>query len=341
MASVCGRVKLKWLEHLNTTWVSEGGETIASRDSLSDLYNRLLSNQEVIPVPQQILHLKGPPLPDFDHEPLSAEEQEHYLNSLLTSQLTLARATCSDSLFSTVLHKRMIVLSRIFYAIGSKYHEKDRRRYQQQAEDAVAHSEEGKTGMDKSRSGMDALIEMGVKTMMSLLFSLLKQNWMLIQHFPSRESSDLAVAREPPVVNLCNDVLQTALHVVGNLPPLSLASESKLPALGLDTLAQVTEFLKTITLPNSGADCLGKRLASELVLALAAQRGSLRYILEWIEMALVAAMGSARRNLDASVLIVERASPAQNDSDVITHTTFVDIILQMKKSAVSPTVSLA
>ena len=79
----------------------------------------------------QILHMKGPGLPDFESEEVSTEEQQHYLNALLSSQLQLARAVCSDSPFASVLQKRFIVLQRIFYAICSKYHDPDKSRQQQ------------------------------------------------------------------------------------------------------------------------------------------------------------------------------------------------------------------
>ena len=206
--------------------------------------------------------MKGPALPDYENEAVSCEEQEHYLTALLTSQLTLARTVCADSPFAAVLQKRLVVLQRIFYAVASKYHDREKLRQQQQMEEGAGSSEESKPNLEKSRSGTDALIEMGVKTGLSLIFSLLRQNWYL-----------------PPEVGgmgLCNDVLRTALDVVCSLPPLSLANENKLPNLGLTTLGQVTLFLKSVTMPNSGANIEGKRLASELVLALAAQRGSLR-----------------------------------------------------------------
>lgn len=79
----------------------------------------------------QILHMKGPGLPDFESEEVSTDEQQHYLNALLSSQLQLARAVCSDSPFASVLQKRFIVLQRIFYAICSKYHDPDKSRQHQ------------------------------------------------------------------------------------------------------------------------------------------------------------------------------------------------------------------
>ena len=147
--------------------------------------------------------------------------------------------------------------------------------------------------LEISRTGTDALIEMGVKTGLSLIFSLLRQNWINT----STASS----------VNLCNDVLHTALDVVMSLPPLSLANESKLPLLGISTLNQVTQFLKGAVMPTSGADDLGRRLASQLVLAVAAQRGSLRYLLEWIEMSLCAT---------ASIQQTKMENEKPNESDI-------------------------
>ena len=119
-------MKLKWQDHLNTSWVSEGGEVVTNREHIKELYERLLTNQEVILMPQQILHLKGPPLPDVDREPLSQEEQEYYLNALLNSQLALARAVCADSPFFSSFKQRVLVLHRIYSAVSQKYHERDR-----------------------------------------------------------------------------------------------------------------------------------------------------------------------------------------------------------------------
>ena len=68
---------------------------------------------------------------------------------------------------------------------------------------------------------------MGVKTGLSLLFSLLRQNWMFSEQLGGS--------------NLCTDVLQTALEVLSSMPPLSLVNQNKLPTLGLNTLNQVIQ----------------------------------------------------------------------------------------------------
>ena len=47
-------VKLKWLEMLNSTWVGESCEVVASREATAGLYDRLLQNAEIAAVPQQV-----------------------------------------------------------------------------------------------------------------------------------------------------------------------------------------------------------------------------------------------------------------------------------------------
>ena len=47
-------VKLKWLEQMNASWVVEDCETISSRDGITALYDRLISSQEVVIMPQQV-----------------------------------------------------------------------------------------------------------------------------------------------------------------------------------------------------------------------------------------------------------------------------------------------
>ena len=58
--------------------------------------------------------------------------------------------------------------------------------------------------------------------------------------------------------SLCSEVLGTAVAVVQALPPLSLAVESKLPRVGLASLAQLTTFLGDTAKPSSPADRTGE-----------------------------------------------------------------------------------
>ncbi|XP_048472974.1 probable E3 ubiquitin-protein ligase HERC1 [Rhincodon typus] len=309
MALMIPPVKLKWLEHLNSSWITEDSESIATREGVSILYSKLVSSKEVIPLPQQVLCLKGPQLPDFEREALSNDEQEHYLDALLSSQLALAKMVCSDSPFAASLRKRLLVLQRVFYALSNKYHDKGKVKQQQHSPESSSGATDIHSVSERPRSSTDALIEMGVRTGLSLLFALLRQSWL--------------VPSTVPGLNLCNDVIHTAIGVISSLPPLSLANESKIPAMGLDCLSQVTTFLKGVTMPNSGADILGRRLASELLLGLAAQRGSLRYLLEWIEMALAAS---------AVVSTMEKTKLPMNREGMISHDCFMNVLVQMRRS---------
>lgn len=49
-----GIAKFKWLDHLNGAWVTEDCEMIASRRDALMLFERLVSNTEVVPLPQQV-----------------------------------------------------------------------------------------------------------------------------------------------------------------------------------------------------------------------------------------------------------------------------------------------
>ncbi|XP_066503891.1 probable E3 ubiquitin-protein ligase HERC1 isoform X4 [Hoplias malabaricus] len=304
MAAMIPPVKLKWLEHLNSSWIAEDSESISTREGVALMYSKLLTNKEVVLLPQQVLCLKGPQLPDFERECLSSDEQEHYLDALLASQLALAKTVCSDSPFAAALRKRLLVLQRIFYALSNKYHDKGKVKQQQHSPESTLSSAELQAVSERPRSSTDALIEMGVRTGLSLLFALLRQSWTLPPSGPG--------------LNLCNDVITTAIEVVGSLPPLSLANESKIPPMGLDCLAQVTTFLKGVTMRHSGADVVGRRLACELLLGLAAQRGSLRYLLEWVEMALAASAGVSSLEL--------------SQEGLMGYDCFMNILMQMRRS---------
>lgn len=58
-------------------------------------------------------------------------------------------------------------------------------------------------------------------------------------------------------MNLCSEVLKTALDVVNSLPVLSLANENQISTLGSETLMQVCQFLSATADPSSGATKAG------------------------------------------------------------------------------------
>ncbi len=108
---------------------------------------------------------------------------------------------------------------------------------------------------------------------------------------------------------LCNEVLRTALRVLTSLPLLSLSNLSKIPGdVGHMTLNQVTDFLGQSMNPNNiGNDAEGSRLASEVLLLLAIQRGQLSLILQWILSAIKVCGDNSDRGLEISSEVVRLA----------------------------------
>ena len=299
------RYRLKFSEHLNTRWVSENCEIVASKpDHVNDtLFSRLTENKELIVNNPQAIHLKGPSLPDFESEPQSFEEQEEWVKSLLCSQLALAEIVCGRSEFAEQLKKRQVILERIYHAINRTFHGGAGNNLANC--EKLNNNEETVIQEVHLKTGNEALVEMGVKTGLSLIFTLFRQNWALSERFGLQ--------------GLCGDVLQTALETVRSLPPLTLSSESKLTTLGIQSLNQTTNFLKSVASPKSGADVTSQKCAAELILALAAQRGSLKSLLEWVELAMLTPVSHKE----------------DEDSYKISWKFFYDVVTEMMKAAVS------
>ena len=98
------KFKFKWIEHFNSIWVEEDCESLSIKDDMEELYERLVTNKEIVHIPPQAIFLKGPVLPDFNtsSDSLSPDEQEHLLDSLLSNQLFLAEVVSSNTPFAQV-----------------------------------------------------------------------------------------------------------------------------------------------------------------------------------------------------------------------------------------------
>ncbi|XP_054287973.1 probable E3 ubiquitin-protein ligase HERC1 [Macrosteles quadrilineatus] len=270
----CLSMKPRWQEHFNSLWACERSENIASRDGVQTLFDRLIANKELIPVPTPssgAVETVGFPAVPYD----SDAELEQYVTSLLAAQLRLARSARAKTTYSIILKQRLTIFQRILHAFQAKYHVKDKGKpqgYSGSEGEMRGETSDSQLITEQSVSGSQALLEIAVRSGLSLIFALLRQNW-----------GSTAGAGS---VNICCEMLVSALTVVRSLPPLSLANENHISGLGAETLTHVGSFLKQMAVPNSGADVKGQLLASELLLGLAVQRGSLRYLLEWVEMAL-------------------------------------------------------
>jgi E3 ubiquitin-protein ligase HERC1 len=132
---------------------------------------------------------------------------------------------------------------------------------------------------------------------------------------------------------MCGEVLRTACTVVRALQPLSLANETQIPPLGIKALKDISAFLRKTSLPSSGADftgswmklvkiqrlelnqILGRHLSAELLLGLALQRGSLCFLLEWVQMAFKASVISPKDALIPSLSFLDWMSQMQGCSN--------------------------
>lgn len=302
-----GSTKLHWLDHFDGSWSREDVETLVTREGVVNLHQKLINNKEAIQTPSAPLQLHGPNLPEYERglTSVSYEEQDEFLNEILYTQLSLARTVCADSPFYCTLRRRVVVLQRIFSALSNKFHNlhsKPASCSKNRSQDNSSSSTRDKL-IGETKEGSAVLIEMGIKTGLSLLFALFRQSWQLNNG------------------QLCNDVLLTASDVLSSIPPLSLSNESKLPPIGQDCLKQITTFLKGVISPSSVADTVGRQFACELLLRINTLRGSLKYLLEWIEMALSVTHAPTKND--------------ENKPTGISTTCLHDVLLQIRKLAVS------
>ena len=141
-------------------------------------------------------------------------------------------------------------------------------------------------------AGNEALMELGVKSALSMLLSLLRQTWVQLAWQRKLEetlaASNLALTAEfcAPSVNLPNEVLRSALEILKAIPPLPFSNVHSLSKLGFSCLEQCREFLQWVLSPTSHVDREGKILAAEITLTLALQFGTLCALLEWVDQTL-------------------------------------------------------
>ncbi|XP_052127098.1 probable E3 ubiquitin-protein ligase HERC1 [Frankliniella occidentalis] len=120
--------------------------------------------------------------------------------NLLSSQLDLARTVCSETPFATILLQRLLILERIYYAFRHKYHNKDKVRSLSVIPEEDRCRDCTIVQLERASSAPNALLEMGVRTGLTLMFALIQQSW------------QFTIPSEGP--NLSHQVLQTASDVV-------------------------------------------------------------------------------------------------------------------------------
>lgn len=140
---------------------------------------------------------------------------------------------------------------------------------------------------EEKRVGSDVLVEMGIKMGLSMVFTLLRQEWSQLAWQKQVEQALLQSGSPSlipvPFINLPNEVLKSVLGVLVSVPPLSLSNVKAMSQFSQMCVSQSMEFLQWVVSPSSHVDSEGKRLALQIAISLYLQRGSLVYILEWVE----------------------------------------------------------
>ncbi|EDV21026.1 uncharacterized protein TRIADDRAFT_60369 [Trichoplax adhaerens] len=280
---------LTWYDHLNADWSNENIRLFTSRHGIDGLFDKLVTNREAQAANHDHQNSTYSALPTYESKTIDQSLLVDYLNTLILNQYRLVKAVNTQLPFTTYLRKRLIILQRLYHANFYRYYSQDKPLLQSVAAASSTHSSGPTRGPDSSNSlyrpstsaitnlattgqsqGVNLLIEVGVKTGINVIFMLLKQSWL----------------NDAKSSTYWNQLLSTALQTLMLMPPLSLASEPKLPRLAQDTLNSVVEFLTSSLQADSGNTFEGRQIAIELLLTIAIQKGSLGAILNWIQLAL-------------------------------------------------------
>ena len=302
---------LTWYDHLNADWSCENIRLLSSRHGSDELFGKLLTHHEVLLAHQDHHNVAYSALPTYENKFIDRSVLRGYLTTLIVNQQRLIQAVNTQLPFTVYLRKRLLILQRLYHAVLCRYYGQDR-SILHHLTSSVKPSHDNTLPPDLSRSdqrsmvaptttsnvasaeqsqGVQLLLEVGVKTAINVVFMLLKQSW-------SSGADNSAY---------WNQLLSTALQTLLVMPPLSLASETKLPKLAQETLDTVVDFLTSSLDANSGNTVEGRQTAIELLLAIAVQKGSLGAILNWIQLTL---------SLSTSTLPLSQPAPMTIHGDI-------------------------
>ena len=162
---------------------------------------------------------------------------------------------------------------------------------------------------DTKRTGGDLLVEVGVKMGLSVVFTLLRQQWSQLAWQKQVEQALLHSASPSPAPipagNAPNEILKSVLGVLTSVPPLSLSNTKTISLLSQTCLTQSIEFLQWVISPTSQVNAEGKRLALQITISLYLQRGSLVLLLEWVEGVLQLLVSYRTAGMDVHVLALD------------------------------------
>lgn len=297
-------------ESNNPRWVSCDLAQVFDSRALGRLLEDITSQNEVRFIDEKSA-LKTFDFPDFSSNRLSTAALVHIAQGL-SQNIARAVSSVSETPAVMLMKRQSLVWRRVVSACEQHvYSESNLKR----ALSALQGQEgEGELGDDvkkqpdvseqvdspEKRTGNDILVELGIKTGLTVVFSLLKQSWAQLswQRLIEQQLSMRSALCSPglPQPSLPNEVLRSVLVVLKGIPPLSLSNMKSLNKLSACCLEQSTEFLYSIVQADSFVDQEGKRLACEIMLSLVLQQGTLNTVLVWVEKMLSCLAGYAGRD---------------------------------------------
>ncbi|KAL5481420.1 hypothetical protein EMCRGX_G021569 [Ephydatia muelleri] len=264
--------------------------------ALGRLLEDITSQNEVKFVDEKSV-LRAYEFPDFSASPLSTAAMTHIAQDL-SQNIARAVSSVAETPALILMKRQSLVWRRVVSAREQHtYSEGNMKR----ALAAVQGTEAGGGGSvddrkqsdvteplldsPEKRTGNDVLVELGVKTGLTVVFALLRQSWSQLtwQRLIEQQLPSGSYPRSLPQPSLPNEVLRSVLLVLKGIPPLSLSNLKSFNNLSACCLEQSTEFLYSIAQADACVDREGKRLACEIMLTLVLQQGTLGGVLTWVE----------------------------------------------------------
>lgn len=282
-------------------WVNVDRKKLLDYTGMEELIAKMLRIHEVFFMPEfNRSPAEKHEFPDFGAHRLSKDGQTNVIEEI-AYYTRRAVSTVTDMPCMAIAERRAGLWRRMLSAVESHcYSEGNIRRAlqaQTSEQDRGEKVEEETDAIERRTteklSGNKILVEIGVKSTLTMMFSLLRQAWQQLAWQKQLErtlaTSTLALTSptsptfRAPTINLPNEILRSTLGILQAIPPLSFSNERSISSLGVGCLKESTDFLLWVLSPESMVDDEGKRLAAETVLSISLQYGTLSSLLLWLE----------------------------------------------------------
>ncbi|OXB80416.1 UNVERIFIED_CONTAM: hypothetical protein H355_003472 [Colinus virginianus] len=196
-------------------------------------------------------------------------ELKECLHVLVKEQQTLATQTATTALSAMRLKQRLVILERYFIALNrTVLQENVKVKWKSNSIPLPPVDKKSPRPVGK---GVEGLARVGSRAALSFAFAFLRRAWR------SGEDADL-----------CSELLQESLDALRALPEASLFDEGTVSSVWLEVVERATKFLRSVVTGDvhgapstKGAGNIplqDQHLALAILLELAVQRGTLRYL---------------------------------------------------------------